>query len=273
MAIIPGLLVSKGEEGMYRRLTRFSDKFAVFAKVRFFDVFTWNTENLRPKEHSYLEKTHFDFVICDRSGRHKPLFAVEFDGIGNDYATLDPYLQLKRQLKERVSRQESFPLLWLDKLNEIEGTTIFEAILQSFIGHRSYEKLIQEGILSWEESFIYDFPPFARLNKKVGLYRISQTAKILDPKGSVQLANEFMADEGTYKVSHRAVVRAVEFPGFHSLELAYDIAGYRCLKDFDKALATGRVSVAKIDGRRRAIATELQKRQVLKRLPSEKGDL
>lgn len=261
MATAQRLLVSKGEEVVYHRLKAFKQHLSVFPKVRFFDVFPWDIQNVNAKEHSYLEKTHFDFVICDKSPGLKPLFAVEFDGIGENYEALDPYRVLKRRLKERLCQQETFPLLWLDKLNDIEGTTILEAIVTSYIGSCDYEQLIKKGVLSWEESFIYAFPPLVRLNKKLGGYRIGQTSEVIDPQGSVKIINEFLIDDGTFKVSRGAIVRAIHFPGFHTLELAEDIAMYRCLREFEKALASGRVSTTAIDIRRRAVVACLQKQK------------
>ncbi len=185
---------------------------------------------------------------------------MEYDGIGVDYSSIDPHRALKRGLKERLCKQETFPILWLDKLNEIEGVTILEAIVESYIGACDYQRLIDDGILSWEESFIYDFPPFARLNQRFSHYCNRKESRIIDATNAVEVTTEFLVDQGTFKSARHAVVRTIQFPGFHALELAEDIAAYRCLKDFEAALERKEVSTAKVDSERYAAVSKLKER-------------
>ena len=62
-------------------------------------------------EHSYLEKTHLDFMVCENKMPYRFLFAIEYDGIGNGYTTSDKNRDWKLNLKKRISEQEGCPLL------------------------------------------------------------------------------------------------------------------------------------------------------------------
>ena len=63
MALYKGLVVSNGERQVLNILEQYNGSIKVVPKVRFFDVVEWNSK-MEYNEHSYLEKTHYNFMVC-----------------------------------------------------------------------------------------------------------------------------------------------------------------------------------------------------------------
>jgi len=113
MAGSRGLVVSSGERQVLRVLERYNGMVKVFPKVNFFDVIDWNTE-MGYTEHGFLERTHFDFVVCENEMPYRPLFNVEYDGLSNGYKSdSDNNRDWKMNVKKRISEKEGLPLLVL----------------------------------------------------------------------------------------------------------------------------------------------------------------
>lgn len=108
-----GLVVSSGERQVLRVLERYNGIVKVFPKVNFFDVIDWNTE-MGYTEHGFLERTHFDFVVCENEMPYRPLSIVEYDGLTNGYKSdSDNNRDWKMSVKKRISEKEGLPLLVL----------------------------------------------------------------------------------------------------------------------------------------------------------------
>ena len=60
----------------------------------------------------------------------------------------------------------------------------------------------------------------------------------------------FITDNGEITIEKTARMSVVSFPYFHSCEVAEDVADYRCLKEFERRIERGEISVAQIDARR-----------------------
>lgn len=245
MPVSSGLLVSFGEKKTHRILEKYSEGFKVFTKVRFFDVIDWNTPNISPNEHSYLERTHFDFVICESKEPLKPLFAVEFDGIGDNAIDLDPYRKLKKTTKSRVCTAEGFTLLWLEfeEIKEIDGVTVLDSILEHYVGGEWIEELIAKGEAAYDDSYASIFRPAAKLLAKYNTYLMGViTLGFTDENDMVEVNRciRFKTDVGMGKIERSARVRNINFPHFSSLMLAEDLATYHCLNAFHTYVKDGK---------------------------------
>jgi hypothetical protein len=249
MPIVKGLLVSGGERRTHQILEKYAGHFKVFTKVRFFDVIEWDSPNISPGEHRYLEKTHFDFVISQPQEPLKPLFAVEFDGIGDDAPNIDPYRNLKKETKSKVCDTEGFPLLWLEfqEIKEIDGETMLDSILEHYIGGEWVEELIAKGELSPDDAYASVFPPTASLLSKYNIYfREVSTLNFNHYDNWVDVTRRvrFKTDVGMGNIERTARVRNINFPHFGSIMFAEDMATYECLHTFDLHVRTGKFMLA-----------------------------
>lgn len=115
------------------------------------------TDKLTAGQKRFFYATNVDYTFCADDGR--PLFSVEFDGIGGGYsssgkyrqarATIDPHRQLKMDFKLRVSNQVKYPLVVvsfdeLQALDSKESLTILDGIVAQFVTRRERDALIQE---------------------------------------------------------------------------------------------------------------------------------
>lgn len=248
MAISKGLLVSLGEKRTHQILEQYSDHLRVFPKVRFFDVIDWNTRGITSREHAYLEKTHFDFVITEPFTPFKPLFAVEFDGIGQYSAHIDPYRELKRDTKLRVCQQEDFPVLWIewDELRDFGGETILDVILLDYI----IEQQINPSDVP--EIWVRIFEPTTILLKKYRPFIVSISHEgELDYlreqiKGNwieIRRRIQVRTDLGDRIIVRSVRVRNIRFPYVSIIAIAEDLSTYACLKALDDFVKSGELFI------------------------------
>lgn len=244
MAIVKEILVSNGEKVSYNILKKYENEISIFPKVRFFDVFEWNTASISTKEHNYLEKTHFDFIICQKDKGYKPIFAIEFDGIGKDYKNIDKYRELKKNTKLRICKEYEFPIIWIDskEITEVDGETILDAIIRSYIEGRFHE----ENFSSYDEyetgGFMYFFKPMNRLRRKyskiiIGIESrgIKQSNEQIETKEILKVATV----NGIHEIIKTAKIQYFKVPYFHPFELLEDLAIYKCLRELDKLVKKG----------------------------------
>jgi hypothetical protein len=115
------------------------------------------SDKLTGGQRRFFYATNVDYTFCVDDGR--PLFSVEFDGIGGGYsssgkyrqarATVDPHRQLKMDFKLRVSDQVGYPLVVVsfDELQALEGKeslTILDGIVAQFVTRREEDALFKE---------------------------------------------------------------------------------------------------------------------------------
>src|SRR6266700_1260867 len=162
MSFATSLLDSAGEAIVHRILEKHRDRFSVHTGVRFFRVIDYDLCGLTDVERAYLKTTELDFVVCE--GQHlRPIFAVEYDGIGNDYLKFDAKRPWKMAAKRKACELAGFPLLWLEPLSFIEGVSILDAAIDSYRGGKDVAEMVARGELGWEEAYIFEFPPLVRL--------------------------------------------------------------------------------------------------------------
>lgn len=247
MGIKKGLLSSKGEEKTDKILKKYSSYLKVYPKVRFFEVFDWNTK-CTTKEHEYLEKTDFDFVICRPQQPYEFLFVIEFDGIGKDYPNIDPYRKIKKETKIKICKQEKFPLLWIETehIENIEGETILDVIIDSYINGNYFDNLREISKIKYDDSYVYEFKPLKVLLNKYGVYLREVYTEI--PKeektefGVIKLQGVVMfnTNQGIKQIKQLATMRAIHFPYFHDLEFVEDLSHYLCLKELEREINKGK---------------------------------
>lgn len=115
------------------------------------------SDRLTAGERRFFYATNVDYTFCTAEG--KPLFSVEFDGIGGGYssngkyhqarATVDPHRQLKMGFKLRATSQVGYPLVVvsfeeIEALDGKESLTILDGIVAQFVSHREESHLIEE---------------------------------------------------------------------------------------------------------------------------------
>ncbi len=85
-----------------------------------------------------------------------------------------------RSTKQKACKIAGFPFIWLETFEQIDGTSILDAMIGSLLGGKSYSRMIESGYLHWE--VIYDFPPFVKMNRKYGRYaRIKACVAFAEP--------------------------------------------------------------------------------------------
>jgi hypothetical protein len=114
-------------------------------------------DKLTGGQRRFFYATNVDYTFCVDDGR--PLFSVEFDGIGGGYSsngkyrqarsTDDPHRQLKMDFKLRVSNQVGYPLVVVsfDELQALDGKeslTILDGIVAQFVTRREEDALFKE---------------------------------------------------------------------------------------------------------------------------------
>jgi hypothetical protein len=116
-------------------------------------------DNLRPSEVRFFYSTNVDYTFADLSDR--PLFSVEFDGIGGGYSrdgeyvarreTDDPNRPWKMGFKFHAARKASYPLIVVsfeevDALDSEEALTILDGIIGQFLAKRDFPQVAKELI-------------------------------------------------------------------------------------------------------------------------------
>ena len=130
MPLNKGLISSKGENVVYSTLEQYSDLVKVIPKINCFDVLHWDTwRNINPTEHNYLQRTHYDFVVCEPEPPYRFLFAVEYDGIGNNRIYGDGNRYWKLNTKKRITEKEGCPVIILGPADLPNMVDIIEAEL------------------------------------------------------------------------------------------------------------------------------------------------
>jgi hypothetical protein len=166
---------SGSEREVFRALEqRWSEKLRLYPQLPLSKIVVLEpTDRLSDGERRTFFATNVDYTFCDQ--RDRPLFSIEFDGIGGGFdrdgqyqqarATSDPYRKLKMDFKLRVTRDLGYPLLVVsfDELETIDAKdslTILDGIVARFVVMREEPKLIEQllddnadllsGLQPWE---------------------------------------------------------------------------------------------------------------------------
>lgn len=249
--------VSFGERKTGKLLKKYDEHIKIYPRVLFFDVFERDI-NCTRKEHEYLEKTYFDFVIGEPEAPYKFLFAVEFDDIQEDYKDIDPHRKIKKETKNKICRQEKFPLLRIGykHIENFDGETILDAILDSYIYGKEFDKMREAGAVACDETYLYDFKSLHILLQKYRSSLMSIRSEIpeekiiemTEPGGKIKLMGiiDFNTEKGVDQIRNFVVIEAIDFPHFYSLEFAEDFSKYLCLKELDIGISKGKYRFGKI---------------------------
>ena len=153
MPVMNGLVVSSGEKQVLRVLERYSGIIKVVLKVRFFDVITWETE-MSYSEHAYLERTHYDFVVCRNEIPYPVIFTVEYNRLNSGYVSeSDNNRNWKCKLKKEDIRKRGIPLITVTEsdfpqLDEIIKEFILNLLLQAKEISNNYGRNFLENLPS-----------------------------------------------------------------------------------------------------------------------------
>lgn len=129
MGVKDSVFASKAERGNFRKLeSRWGEKYAIWHNLPFLNIFNRDalldievfpptTIEVSDLDWNRLKKTSVDYVLCD-SQTHKPLIAIDFDGmcggfnIGRKYVTREApgeWRDLITRLKLKVAHGSLFP--------------------------------------------------------------------------------------------------------------------------------------------------------------------
>jgi hypothetical protein len=128
-------------------------------------------DSLPDNERRFFYSTNVDYTFCEPSG--KPLFAIEFDGIGGGFssdgvyvparATSDPNRPWKLDFKLRAARAADFPLAVVSfeeagELSAGDSLTVLDCLIGRCLAKIREEELIRE-FLEERKGFIDSLSP------------------------------------------------------------------------------------------------------------------
>src|SRR5262249_8879681 len=123
-------------------------------------------DNLRPNEVRFFYATNVDYTFADL--RDRPLFSVEFDGIGGGYSrdgeyvalreTEDPNRPWKMAFKLQAAKKAAYPLIVVSfeevkGLDDDETLTILDGIIGQFLARREFPVVARELLEGERERF------------------------------------------------------------------------------------------------------------------------
>lgn len=148
MKVRPTLFNSASEAELFRAVHgTWEPRYRVFPEVPFANLVELDQRNLSAEELGFLHKTSVDFVLTAADWR--PLFVVEFDGLGHGYSRngayiqraitqRDPHRAWKLGLKARVAGAAGLPFVIVSYdekavIDQETGLTIVHGILGQFL--------------------------------------------------------------------------------------------------------------------------------------------
>ena len=150
---------SKAERDVFRQIeSRWKAKLRIYPQLPLAKLLSFEpVDKLRPNEVRFFYATNVDYTFADPSDR--PLFSVEFDGIGRGYSrdgeyvalreTEDPNRAWKMGFKLRAAERASYPLIVIsveavDALWGDDTLTILDEIIGQFLAKREFPVVAQE---------------------------------------------------------------------------------------------------------------------------------
>ena len=121
-----------------------------YPKVRVADALAIDHSGLTNEEYGYALKSHFDFVVADRSS--KTLFAVEYDGPQHRH---DPTTLRRDALKDSICSKLGMPLLRTDAwyLEEHAGFKLLGWLVETWFLWRDFKVAQARGELPPDQEF------------------------------------------------------------------------------------------------------------------------
>lgn len=152
---------SKTEQSVYYKLLKkWSNTYNLYLSLPVANIFQVDINKLKPGEKKTYLQSSIDYTFCSKSD--KPLFSVEFDGLGNGYSrgneyiqtkrfVNDPYRKLKLDFKLKMAWSAGYPFVVVSydevtKLDEDETLTILDGIVGQLTSKRRFDELLTEFI-------------------------------------------------------------------------------------------------------------------------------
>src|SRR5258706_515450 len=159
MKVRPTLFNSSSEAELFQAVHgTWEPHDGVFPEVPFANLVELDERRLSADELSFLHKTSVDFVLAGADWR--PLFVVEFDGLGHGYSRngvyiqravtqRDPHRAWKLNLKARVAAAAGLPFVIVSYdekavIDEETGLTIVHGIFGQFLATSHASDRMQE---------------------------------------------------------------------------------------------------------------------------------
>lgn len=104
----PGLLTHQEQRFFWTLVAALTPDYGVNVKVRMGDVLKLTNEPAeRNRQQGNVFCRHFDFVLCERGGRLRPLMAIELDDTSHDW----PDRKAADEFKDKACASAGLPLL------------------------------------------------------------------------------------------------------------------------------------------------------------------
>jgi hypothetical protein len=156
---------SKAEEDVFRRLqSRWSSELVLYPSLPLAKVICLGEDDLLPaNEERFFYQTNVDYTFCTPEGR--PLFSVEFDGLGGGFSKAGTYIphrrtqdrnrQWKLDTKLQFAAAVRYPLMVVSfeevRSFDDESITILDGIIGQFMAHRKFDDYIEVDSEAWDE--------------------------------------------------------------------------------------------------------------------------
>ncbi len=167
---------SKIEQSVYYKLLeKWGKAYNLYLSLPVANIFHVDLNELKPGEKKTYLQSSIDYTFCSKID--KPLFSVEFDGLGNGYSrgneyiqtksfVSDPYRKVKLEFKLKMASSAGYPFVVVSydevtKLDEDETLTILDGIVGQLTSKRRFEELLTEFIAN-ENNNLNSMTPMER---------------------------------------------------------------------------------------------------------------
>ncbi|MHB8358823.1 MAG: hypothetical protein ACYDCP_04900 [Thermoplasmataceae archaeon] len=150
---------SKKERSVYYKLLkRWGKTYNIYLSLPVANVFQVDSKELKSGEKVTYFQSSIDYTFSSKED--KPLFSVEFDGIGKGYSrgnkyiqtetsNLDPYRKLKLEFKLKLAENAGYPFVVVSyeevsELDEEETLTILDGIVGQLTSKRKFDELLSK---------------------------------------------------------------------------------------------------------------------------------
>ena len=148
---------SKSEVNVFRSLqTNWYPRLALYPQLPLSKLIEVRRDEVSQKEFDFYLKTNVDYTFSDRG---RPVFSIEFDGIGGGFSrdveyvpareTPDPHRKLKIETKLRMTREAGYPLVVVSydettTLGPDSALTILDGIVGQILQERKKAQELAE---------------------------------------------------------------------------------------------------------------------------------
>lgn len=151
---------SESERRIFRKLeSNWSSMFYVWPQMPLSSIVEVEAQDLVSGEREEFLKTfnstRVDYTFCDK--RDRPLFSIEFDGIGGGFSRNGKYIQISEESKRknkynlefklRVTKSVGYPLIIVsfdetESIDEEDSLMILDGIIGQIMTQKEFERLI-----------------------------------------------------------------------------------------------------------------------------------